>query len=177
VATLSNGMRARLQLARALLHAPSVLLLDEPTGSLDPVGAWELLEIVRTLAAERSITVLISSHRLEAIEALQGNLLMLDRGRVAFRGDLGSLTQDETTGLELIFDDAATAEQAVARLTGKPGVEWATQLGETAVVTGDIPAGTILGFLNGELASLRSVRSRAQRRLPDVLAELAGRGS
>ena len=50
---LSSGMKARLQLARALLHEPDILILDEPTGTVDPIGAYDLLQLIQRLAAER----------------------------------------------------------------------------------------------------------------------------
>lgn len=88
---LSSGMRARLQLARALLHRPKVLILDEPTGTIDPVDAFHLLELLERLTREQNIAVLISSHRLEEIDALHDNVAFLDHGRLVHWGDLHSL--------------------------------------------------------------------------------------
>ena len=85
---LSSGMRARLMLARAILHEPKVLVLDEPTGSIDPIGAHEFLELIIKITVERETATLVSSHRLEEIEALRDNVLLLDRGRVVFWGNL-----------------------------------------------------------------------------------------
>ena len=79
---LSSGMRARLQLARALLHEPDILILDEPTGTIDPVGAHDLLQLVQRLADERQLAVLLSSHRLEEIDALEDNVLFINKGEV-----------------------------------------------------------------------------------------------
>jgi ABC-2 type transport system ATP-binding protein len=88
---LSTGMKARLQLARALLHKPKVLILDEPTGAVDPVASHELVHLIRDIVSERQIAALISSHRLEEIETLHSRVLLLDEGRVRYDGDLGSL--------------------------------------------------------------------------------------
>ena len=86
--TLSSGMRARLMLARALLHEPRVLILDEPTGSIDPIGAYDFLELIIRVTAESGAATLLSSHRLEEIDSLRDNILLLDRGRVVFWGNL-----------------------------------------------------------------------------------------
>ncbi len=88
---LSAGMRARLQLARALLGHPRLLILDEPTAAIDPVGAYELLGLIQSVAAERGTSVLLSSHRLEEIEALGNHLVLMDRGRIVYDGGLASL--------------------------------------------------------------------------------------
>ncbi|NND01352.1 MAG: ABC transporter ATP-binding protein, partial [Acidimicrobiia bacterium] len=88
---LSTGMRARLQLARALLHAPQVLILDEPTATVDPVSAHGFLSIIQQIAHDSEVAVLISSHRLEEIAALDGRVHLIDRGRTIFDGDLGEL--------------------------------------------------------------------------------------
>lgn len=104
----SDGMRARLLLARALLHRPRLLLLDEPTGPIDPVAAFGLLELIVDVVQEQGLGALISSHRLEEIAALQGRVMLLDKGRVVFDGDLGSLVgRDVITVLHLAAPDVA----------------------------------------------------------------------
>lgn len=89
--SLSTGMKARLQLAAALLHEPSLLILDEPTSTVDPVGAHELLLLIEQLTTELDLTVLLSSHRLEEIDALDDKVIFLDRGRVIHDGNLSEL--------------------------------------------------------------------------------------
>ncbi|MFD0823392.1 ABC transporter ATP-binding protein, partial [Micromonospora zhanjiangensis] len=117
VAGLSAGMKARLRLARALLPGPRVLILDEPTGAVDPIAAHELLGLITDLVRRERLAVLISSHRLEEIEALRSQTLLLDRGRVKYVGDLDTLREQwERPQLELVFDSAATADRAAAAL-------------------------------------------------------------
>jgi ABC-2 type transport system ATP-binding protein len=89
--SLSTGMRARLQLAAALLHEPEVLILDEPTSTVDPVGAHELLTLIEELTVARGISIVSSSHRLEEIDALGNKVIFLDRGRVIHDGNLAEL--------------------------------------------------------------------------------------
>jgi ABC-2 type transport system ATP-binding protein len=91
VFSLSSGMRARLQLARSLLHRPKVLILDEPTATVDPIASYELIETLKTVASERKMSTLISSHRLDEIEALGEHVILLDGGAIKYDGDLGTL--------------------------------------------------------------------------------------
>ncbi|MET8462716.1 ABC transporter ATP-binding protein [Micromonospora zamorensis] len=118
VAGLSAGMKARLRLARALLPGPRVLILDEPTGAVDPIAAHGLLGLITDLVQRERLAVLISSHRLEEIEALRSEALLLDKGRVKYFGDLDSLREQwERPQLELVFASAGAADQAAADLT------------------------------------------------------------
>jgi ABC-2 type transport system ATP-binding protein len=117
VAGLSAGMRARLRLARALLPGPRALILDEPTGPIDPIAAYGLLSLIMDLVRDERLAVLISSHRLEEIEALQSQALLMDGGRVKYAGDLDSLRRQwDRPELELVWIDAEAARQAALRL-------------------------------------------------------------
>jgi ABC-2 type transport system ATP-binding protein len=83
VRTLSTGSVHRLGLARAMLHAPSVLLLDEPTRSLDPLAAAEFRRfLLQRVVAEHGTTVVFASHTLDEIEQLAGRIAVLDQGRL-----------------------------------------------------------------------------------------------
>lgn len=85
VKTYSLGMRQRLGLAQALLHSPSVLILDEPTNGLDPSGIREIRTYIRKIAAEENITVFVSSHLLSEMQ------LMCDRIGIIHHGKLISV--------------------------------------------------------------------------------------
>lgn len=78
----STGMRARLSLARAFLDDPTVLLLDEPTRSLDAVASSDVRTLVRRLAAERSAAVLFATHDLHEVAAVATRTVVLSHGRV-----------------------------------------------------------------------------------------------
>jgi ABC-2 type transport system ATP-binding protein len=87
VKAYSQGMRQRLGLARALLAEPEVLMLDEPTNGLDPVGIAEIRENLRAVA-NRGVTVLISSHILAEIEKVVGRILAINKGKILYDGSL-----------------------------------------------------------------------------------------
>jgi len=89
----STGMKQRLAIARALLHDPPVLCLDEPTRSLDPIAAKHLRRFVaERLNRERGKTVLLATHNLQEAEELCGRVVVLDRGRVLRQGSVSGIT-------------------------------------------------------------------------------------
>jgi ABC-2 type transport system ATP-binding protein len=113
VAKYSAGMRQRLGLAAALLRAPRLLLLDEPTSSLDPASAAEVRALVRGIAGAGA-TVVLSSHDMPEVEQLCASLTFLRGGRVVYSGAVGDLrarvpgavhvmrTSDDRRALEIV---------------------------------------------------------------------------
>jgi ABC-2 type transport system ATP-binding protein len=81
----SKGMLQRLGLAQALMHSPSLLILDEPSDGVDPVGRREIREILRSLE-ETGVTIFINSHLLVEVELLCQEVAILHKGKVALRG-------------------------------------------------------------------------------------------
>ncbi|MGG3892079.1 ABC transporter ATP-binding protein [Metabacillus fastidiosus] len=82
VGKYSLGMKQRLGIARALLHYPELLVLDEPTNGLDPIGIKEMRRLIKLLAEERKITILISSHILSEIEQLADTMGIIHEGKL-----------------------------------------------------------------------------------------------
>ena len=91
IGTLSKGYRQRVGLATAILHRPSVLVLDEPTVGLDPKQIIAIRELIRELGRER--TLLLSTHILPEVELLCDRVMIIDRGRIAAEGTRESLRQ------------------------------------------------------------------------------------
>lgn len=87
----SLGMKQRLGIAIALLHEPSLLVLDEPTNGLDPNGIIEMRELLRTLNQQHGITILVSSHLLAEIEKLVTTVGVINKGKLMFQGPLAEL--------------------------------------------------------------------------------------
>jgi len=169
---LSAGMRARLQLARALLHEPAVLILDEPTGAVDPVASYALLSILIALTHERKLAVLLSSHRLEEIEALHDSVIILDRGRIIHFGDLDTLRlRFERPSMEFAFRDVHAARQAAEKLDGMSGIEVALAGDGLLEVVTTAELGALLdrlGPLTSAVVTIREVRTP----LREVLAAI-----
>jgi ABC-2 type transport system ATP-binding protein len=87
---LSGGMQQRLQLATSLVHDPGIIVLDEPFAGLDPVAVVSLSETLRQ-RARKGCTVLLSSHQLDLVQDLCGDIAMVDRGRTVLLGNVASL--------------------------------------------------------------------------------------
>jgi ABC-2 type transport system ATP-binding protein len=120
VAGFSTGMRQRLALARALLHDPPLLLLDEPTAALDPVVSREVRATVERLAGEGR-SVVLCSHNLTEAQQLCDRVVVLQEGRVIAEGAPMALAASlGLTRLRLLVDagDRAAAESAVVGLGG-----------------------------------------------------------
>jgi ABC-2 type transport system ATP-binding protein len=95
--TYSTGMRRRVEVARGLLGQPAVLFLDEPSRGLDLPSKRDLWALVRRLASESGVTVLVSSHEVAEIRALCGSLTVLSQGRVTYAGPTARLGQSDAT--------------------------------------------------------------------------------
>lgn len=171
--SLSAGMLARLQLARAMLHEPEVLILDEPTGAVDPVAAHDLIQLIKEIVAETGIAVLISSHRLEEIETLDSRVLLMDEGRVRYDGRLDDLRRlwDKPT-FEIDFRSAGVADAAAQSLlnAGFAGVSRKEATISVALQDG-VTHSDLLTRLRDQIEDVTNLRE-TRRPLQAVLAEL-----
>jgi ABC-2 type transport system ATP-binding protein len=121
----SLGMKQRLGLALALLHSPSLLILDEPTNGLDPNGILEVRELLQSLNQHQGVTVLISSHLLSEIEKLVTHVGIIHRGYIMFQGTLAELLSRRRQSSFVVFqtNDDAKAERIVRGLGLNPRVD------------------------------------------------------
>jgi ABC-2 type transport system ATP-binding protein len=91
VETYSTGMKQRIKLAQALVHDPDLLFLDEPTNGMDPKGRDEMLALIRDLAHNKRVSLILSSHLLPDVEFTCDEVVVLDKGRVAAAGPIETL--------------------------------------------------------------------------------------
>ena len=91
VETYSTGMKQRIKLAQALVHDPDLLLLDEPTNGMDPKGRDEMLALVRDIAHNKNINLILSSHVMPDVESVCDAVVVMNRGRVVMQGPIASL--------------------------------------------------------------------------------------
>ncbi|MDO9494938.1 MAG: ABC transporter ATP-binding protein [Nocardioides sp.] len=133
ISTYSKGMKQRIKMASALVHDPSVLLLDEPFNGMDPRQRIHLMELLRTMGAEGR-TVLFSSHILEEVEQVARQIEVVVAGRHAASGDFGAIRRlmtDRPNRFVLRTSDDRTLASALladssvrgARLRSEGGIE------------------------------------------------------
>ncbi len=106
---LSKGYKQRVGLAQALIHEPTVLVLDEPTIGLDPAQIIEIRQLIRTLAEER--TVILSTHILPEVAQICQKVVIINEGRIVVDGEISELTKERS--LEEEYMRWVSGEQAV----------------------------------------------------------------
>jgi ABC-2 type transport system ATP-binding protein len=118
--TFSGGMQRRLELAKGLLHHPSVLLLDEPTTGLDPGARIDLWRYLQTLRDEEKVTVLVTTHLMEEAERCD-RLAFLNEGKLVALGTPTELKHE--IGGDVIVLDAKDAESLAERISARYGID------------------------------------------------------
>jgi ABC-2 type transport system ATP-binding protein len=110
---LSAGQKTRVALAKSLINRPELLLLDEPTASLDPDTGDLVRSWLERYRAESGCTILLASHNMDEVARLCGSVLMMRQGRIVDRGTPGELLERyNRTDLEDVFLDIARSRQA-----------------------------------------------------------------
>jgi ABC-2 type transport system ATP-binding protein len=122
VGGFSKGMKQRLALARAIIHRPRILFLDEPTAGLDPEAARQVDDLIRELSREEGRTVFLCTHNLHEAEVLCDRVAMLNQGRLLAVGSIrelsGKIRQGMEVDLEFLVPLPATARERILSLEG-----------------------------------------------------------
>lgn len=148
VQQFSLGMKQRLSIALALLHQPSLLILDEPTNGLDPNGIIEMRELLKKLNRMQGVTIIISSHLLAEIEKLVTHVGVIHKGSLLFQGTLQELEQRQQQGSYTVI--ATNNEVAALRLIRNINLEVSTQKGKIIL---PVMANEQLAAINTQLVS------------------------
>ncbi|MDQ2904549.1 MAG: ABC transporter ATP-binding protein [Ktedonobacteraceae bacterium] len=156
VETLSRGMKQRLCLARALVHDPDVLLLDEPASGLDPRARVELRELLRTLQGLGK-TIIISSHILLELAEMCTDIAIIQGGRLVVAGDVAEVSQQRGRGRQLEIRALGNISDTIEVLKGMAGIS------NVVATNGE-----------GELIQLEFLGD--DQALQQLLADLIGRG-
>jgi ABC-2 type transport system ATP-binding protein len=119
--TYSMGMKRRLDIASILLHDPQVLILDEPTNGLDPIGVQKVRQLLQDLAAEEK-TIFLSSHSLGEVEKLCNRAAIIRKGRIAIQDEMINLLQSKSM-VKIRFGNTQEAERAFLTIRDSPLVD------------------------------------------------------
>ncbi len=111
----SLGMKQRLGIANAILHNPELLILDEPTNGLDPIGIAEVRDFIKDLSASRGKTILISSHILSEIQLLADDIGIIDRGVLLEENSMSELEKKNSKYILLQVSDVSKAALILER--------------------------------------------------------------
>jgi len=136
VGSLSRGMRQRLVIAKTLLHAPKVLLLDEPASGLDPHARMELRDLIKQLAA-LGTTLLVSSHILTELADFSTSVVIMERGRVVRSGRIDALVEQLAGGtpVRVVLLEAGGAARLAEDLGARAGLKGVKVSGATVDFT------------------------------------------
>jgi ABC-2 type transport system ATP-binding protein len=122
---LSLGNRQRLSIARALLHRPALLILDEPANGLDPAGIIEIRNLLRRMAEDEGVTVFLSSHVLTEVAHLADRIGILHGGRLLQELDAGELKRRTRRHLDIRVNRPEQAAGVLRDRLGIGVIEWA----------------------------------------------------
>jgi ABC-2 type transport system ATP-binding protein len=120
---LSSGNFQRLGLARALLHEPELLILDEPANGLDPAGVVEIRELLSHLSRQKGVTVFMSSHILTEVDRLATRIGIIHKGRLIEELDSEGLEALRSTRLEIKVRNLEAAREALIRAGFAPRID------------------------------------------------------
>jgi ABC-2 type transport system ATP-binding protein len=153
VKTYSLGMRQRLGVAQAILHKPSLLILDEPTNGLDPAGIRELRDYLRQLARDEGISVLVSSHLLSEMELMCDRVAIIQNGKLIDVRAIRDTSESDLNARHTVLFEVDRGLEAASSIS-----EWASEPGEVTVVEDTV----------------KVLLSREE--IPDIIVKLVGAG-
>ena len=172
VGTWSRGMKQKLAVARALLHRPALIFLDEPTAGLDPVAAAALREDLAALVSREGVTVFLTTHNLAEAEKLCAQVGVIRQGRLLAVGSPDEL-RARTGGPRAEVVGHGFSEELLARLRARPEVVAAEVQNSHLIIElrSDADMAALVSFLVGAGAQVEEVR-RGKASLEEVFLTL-----
>jgi len=131
IGALSKGYKQRVGLAQALIHDPSVLILDEPTTGLDPNQLEEIRQLIKTISKEK--TVMLSTHIMQEVEAVCSRVIIINKGQLVADGSVDSLKSGQFGRKQSVFVEF-DREINQDLLSGISGIDSVKKIGQSAYV-------------------------------------------
>jgi len=173
VGSYSKGMRQRLALARALVHDPAVLILDEPTAGVDPTGQIEIRQIMLDRVHREGRTILLSSHNLDEVQRICNRIALIHRGEIRLFGDLESLQREMSRGEVVIETVEPVPGDILAELGRIPEVKIQNQHNRTLTLNMNRNADVsgVIAFLTARNVRIEQVK-RQEASLEEIYTRI-----
>ncbi|MFP3879872.1 MAG: ABC transporter ATP-binding protein [Dehalococcoidia bacterium] len=174
VGTYSKGMRQRLSLARAMVHDPKVLILDEPTAGVDPTGQIEIRKLLLEIARREQKTVLLSSHNLDEVQRICNRVALIDRGEIKLYGELEDLRQKMGRSGVVVETSSGVTDSVLAALKEQPQLGFREMSGTSLSFEpkeGDAQVSDIVSFLAGQGVKIEQA-GRREASLEDLYSSI-----
>ncbi|MGQ4833739.1 MAG: ABC transporter ATP-binding protein [Candidatus Asgardarchaeia archaeon] len=175
IKNFSAGQKQRLSLANALINDPDLLILDEPTSNLDPLGRIEIMDKIKELVRKRNVTVFISSHILPEIERVCDHVAIINNGQLIIQGKIADLVKDvkdtvyvvsvtEPEKLKEGIEELSYVKEVIIRDTS---VYILVDIADADKLWNDVPR--IISSLGIKLKEFRPLRSPLEKSFIDAL--------
>jgi len=174
VGEFSKGMKRKLALARAIIHNPDTLFLDEISAGLDPEAQKILRDLILRLSGEERITIFLNSHDLDEVQRICSKIAILQRGEIKAYDTIDNLRGKFTTPVvEIAFSDSREVEKALNLLSSLDYVSDCKQynLGIAITLAENKRSSTLLSFLMGKGIKVEEIK-RVTKSLEDVYLEI-----
>jgi len=162
VGIYSKGMRQRLALARAMVHDPDILILDEPTAGIDPSGQIEVRQIILDMTHKRDKTIFLSSHNLDEVQRICNRIALIDRGQIKLYGERDELQRKMGKGEVIVETTEPITEPILVELQSLPEVSIQNRKDRTLILSmgkgSEVP--DIVNFLTQRGVRIEQVKRR-----------------
>ena len=149
VRQLSLGQRMRCEIAASLLHSPRILFLDEPTIGLDAVSKIAVRKFIKSINEEKKVTVILTTHDMNDIEALAERILLIGKGRILYDGDINNLRNRFGTNKTITVD--YTENNRPPDIIGTNLLSWSPERASLYVDTKNINVSEVISLLSEKL--------------------------
>ncbi|MEO2075822.1 MAG: ATP-binding cassette domain-containing protein [Bacillus sp. (in: firmicutes)] len=168
VRQLSLGQRMRCEIAASLIHNPKILFLDEPTIGLDAVSKIAVRQFIKTINKEKGVTVILTTHDMNDIEALAERVILIGKGSLLYDGNLNKLRKQFGTHKTITADYEKNSKQI--QIPGTSILSWSPERVVLSVDTEEIKTSDVIAQLSNQV-ELQDVTIEAQP-IEDIIVQL-----